>query len=197
MDSGTARMGAIGAGLPLLLGLLVAEAATPECIWREQWFWFVPLFVLGLALSLFAALSFVSRYVYELPRVPTVAERRATKLTAEEHERQGRANQRAGLEEILVELNQTSSQLKHELRHGERGMLFPRHAWTKNQHLVTGETRALLEDLYEQTHRLDLLARHATTAVMDAEETAQRQRVKQAVDAAHEEVRRLRDEVEP
>jgi hypothetical protein len=195
MDSGTARWGATGAGLALLSGLLVAEAASPASLWREQWFWFVPLFVLGLALSLFAALSFVSRYVYELPRVPTVAERRATKLTAEEHARQGRANQRAGLDEILVELGQISSQLKGELRWGKRGMLFPNNAWTKNQHLVTGETRTLLEGVYEHTHQLDLLAQAATTDEMGAEETAQRQRAKQAVDSAADVVRALRDAV--
>lgn len=51
-------------------------------------------------------------------------------------------------------------------------------------------------DVYEQTHQLDLLAHDATTSVMDAEETAQRQQVKQAVDGADEVVRRMRDAVE-
>src|SRR5215208_2671274 len=133
MDSSTARWGAIAAGPALLATLLVADTLSSASLWREQWFWFVPLFALGLALSLFALLSFVSGYVYELPRVPTAAERRAKKVTAEEQARQGRANQRAGLEEILTELGQTSSQLKHELRHGERGMLFPEHSVGEKQ----------------------------------------------------------------
>jgi hypothetical protein len=92
MDSGTARWGAIGTGLALLAALLVADATSTASLWREQW-WFVPLFLVGLALCLFGLLSFVSRYVYELPRVPTVAERRSRVGTDQESASADRAAQ--------------------------------------------------------------------------------------------------------
>ena len=196
MDSGTARWGATAAGSALLAALLVADAASPVDLWREQWFWFVPLFLVGLALSLYALLSLISSYVYELPRVPTVAERRSKKRTAEEHERQGRANQRAGLDEILTELGQISSQLKAELRWGKRGPLFPNTAWTKNQHLVTGDVRASVESAYAQVHALDQETLAASQEELDVGETQKRQRAKEAVDEAAGLIASLRDEVE-
>lgn len=126
---------------------------------------------------------------------PWFLDRRARYARAEEHARQGRANQRVGLDEILTELGQISSQLKHELRRGERGNLFPNTAWTKNQHLVTGETRSLVGATYDQLHILDQVALSSASGEMDSDETEKRQQMKQAVDVAAEEVRRLRDDL--
>ncbi len=84
-----------------------------------------------------------------------LTDRRVRRARKEEAAREGRANQRAGMDEILTELGQISGQLKGELRWGKRGAPLPNTAWTKNRHLVTGEAQVLVENAYEQAHRLD------------------------------------------
>jgi len=125
-----------------------------------------------------------------------LTDRKIRRARNEELLQQGRANQFAGLDEIVRELGGISGQLKAELRWGKRsGGLFPNSAWTKNQHLVTGETKALVESAYEQAHLLDLETLSAVQEDMTGEETTDRQHAKQLVDAAAEAVQELRDEI--
>ena len=179
----------------MLAALFAADATSERCLWREEWWWFIPLAGVAAALCVFAFLSLVSTYFYELPSVPTAAERKARKAAAETAALEGRANRRAGLEEILGELGQVSAQLKSELRWGERRGLFPNTAWAKNRHLVTGEARTLVENAYEQAHLLDQANLSDKPPELGKNETRERQEAKQLVDAAVEAVRQLRDEV--
>jgi hypothetical protein len=128
---------------------------------------------------------------------PWLTDRQIRQTRSEQALSEGRANQRQGLDEIARELGQISSQLKGELRWGKRGSLFPNTAWTKNQHLVTGQIRALVDSAYERAHVLDQETLSAPQAELDEKETQERQQAKQAVDAAAEAVRDLRDGVQP
>jgi hypothetical protein len=88
---------------------------------------------------------------------------------------EGRANQRQGLDEIVLELGQISSQLKKELRWGQRGPLFPNSAWAKNEGFVKGNVHTLVESVYERAHVLDEETLSAAQAELDEEETQERQ----------------------
>jgi hypothetical protein len=109
---------------------------------------------------------------------------------------ESRANQRQGLDEIANELGQISSQLKAELRWGKRDGLFPNTAWTKNQHLVTGDVRASVDSAYEQAYALDQETLAVSQEDLDTAEMQQRQQVKDAVDYAAQLIGTLRDEVQ-
>jgi hypothetical protein len=160
-------------------GLLLMVTATE----RDTFLWIDPVFWLGIAALIAGAVTFLWLL---LP--PWLTDRRA---------RQGRANQRQGLDEILRELGGISKQLKAELRWGQRGTLFPNSAWTKNQHLVTGDVHTLVASAYAQAYWLDLETVSAKQEDLDNAETEERTKAKHAVDAAAEAVRGLLDEVEP
>jgi hypothetical protein len=135
--------------------------------------------------------------IFLLLLVPSwLTDRQVRQARSEQLLLEGRANQRDGLDEIVRELGQISSQLKGELRWGKRGSLFPNTAWAKNQHLVTGETHTLVDSAYEQAHLLDQETLSATQADLDKNETYARQQVKETVDRAADQVRDLRDEIQ-
>jgi hypothetical protein len=129
---------------------------------------------------------------------PWVTDKRARRARAEEVQLEGRANQRQGLDEIANELGQISSQLKGELRRGQRNWnLLPNTAWAKNRHLVTeeGGRRAAVESAYQQAYALSVETRIATEEELGAKETEKRQRAKESVDAAAELIDELRDAI--
>jgi hypothetical protein len=161
--------------------------------WRAELSWWTdPIFWIGAVAVAAGALIFLWLLV-----PPWLKDRQVRQARSEQALREGRANQRQGLDEIVRELGAISSQLKGELRWGKRGNLFPNNAWTKNQHLVTGKTQTLVESAYERAHLLDQETLSTTQAELDEKETQERQQAKQAVDAAAEAVRDLRDEVQP
>lgn len=169
------------------VGVAVLIAVGVDLIW-----WTDPIFWIGAVALTAGAFIFLWLLV-----PPWLTNRRLRRLRKEEARREGRANQREGLDEILRELGQISSQLKGELRWGKRDGLFPNTAWAKNQHLVTGDARALVEDAYEQAHLLDQATISAAQLELDERETQERQHAKPVVDAAAEAVRDLHDEVQP
>jgi hypothetical protein len=175
-------LGAIGSSVLIYKALGRADVA----------WWTDPIFWIGTGGLVMSAFIFL---VLLLP--PWLADRRARRARKAELLRQGRANKFDGLDEILRELGQISNQLKNELRWGQRGDLFPNTAWTKNQQLITGEAKTLVNDAYEQLHWLDQQTIAATQPGLDKQETQERQRTKGAVDAASAVVRKLRDEVQP
>lgn len=158
---------------------------------RPDW-WTDPIFWVGALALAGGVLIFVWLLVPSWLR-----DRRAFRERQEQALREGRANQRQGLDEIARELGAISSQLKAELRWGERKDLFPNTAWTKNQHLVTGEARPLVDEAYEQAHLLDKRTLAATKPELDEEETKERESAKKIVDAASDAVRGLRDGIQP
>jgi hypothetical protein len=164
-------------------GALLISRATG---WTDPFLW------IGVAALTLGALIFMWLLV-----PPWLTDRQTRRARSEQLALEGRANQRTGLDEIMIELGQISSQLKGELRWGQRGPLSPNTAWTKNRHLVTGEARTLVESAYKQAHVLDEEALSAAQAELDEKEAQQRQEAKQTVDAAAEAIRDLRDEVQP
>jgi hypothetical protein len=174
--------------LVTLGGAVVIYKATER---RELCWWTDPIFWIGAAALAAGAVIFV---VLLVP--PWLTDRHVRQARSEQLLLEGRANQRDGLDEIVRELGQISSQLKGELRWGKRGSLFPNAAWTKNQHLVSGETHTLVDSAYGQAHLLDQETLSATQAELDANETHTRQQAKEAVDRAAEAVRDIRDEIQ-
>jgi hypothetical protein len=152
--------------------------------------WTDPVFWIGVVALVAGALMYAWLLI-----PPWLREHQAWQARTEQQLLEGRANQRQGLEEILSELGQISSQLKAELRWGKRGPLFPNTAWTKNEHLLASETRTLVDSAYQQAHLLDKATLSALHEELDKGETEERQRVKQLVDGAAQAVSRMRDEV--
>lgn len=173
-------------GLGSVVLIFKATERADVCWWTDPIFW------IGLAGLVACAAIFLGLL---LP--PRLKDRKVRRALKEQAALQGRANQRDGLDEILQELGQISSQLKSELRWGKRGDGFPNTAWTKNQHLVTGAARVLVGDAYEQAHQLDEQTLAARQAELDRQETQERDSAKRLVDTAFEAVRELRDGIEP
>jgi hypothetical protein len=174
------------AGIGSSMLIYKAAARSDVCWWTDPIFW---TGVVGLTMSAFIFLWLL------VP--PWLRDTKARRVRKEELLREGRANQLQGLDELLRELGQISGQLKGELRWGKGGGLFPNTAWTKNQNLVTGEARALVDDAYEQAHRLDQRTLAATNPEFGEQETRERAEAKKIVDAASEAIRELRDAIQP
>lgn len=158
----------------------------------ELRWWTDPIFWIGAGAVAAGAVIFVWLLV-----PPWLTNRHTRRARREQALREGLANQRQWIDEILRELGEISSQLKGELRWGKRGAFFPNTAWTKNQHLIKGDIRTVVESVYYRAHLLDQETLSATHAELDERETHERQQVKQAVDAAAEAVGDLRNEVQP
>jgi hypothetical protein len=128
---------------------------------------------------------------------PYLTDRRVRRERQREAEREGRGNQRQGLDEIARELGQISSQLKSELRWGKRGGLFPNTAWTKNQHLVTTPgIRLFVDSAYAAAYALSEQTIAASQEDLSEAETQERQDAKTTVDYAVQLIESLRGEVE-
>ena len=151
-----------------------------------------PIFWIGIGL----VVAGVAVWVWLLLG-PWLADRQARSARAEQALLEGRANQRAALDEILTELGEMSNQLKRELRSGQRYGMLPYAMWSKNAHVVTGDAGGLVEDAYKRAHLLDQETESATQPQLNEKETRHRQGAKQVVDAAAEAVRQLRGEVAP
>ncbi len=151
-----------------------------------------PIFWIGIGLVVVGVAVLV-----RLLLGPSLADRQARTVRAEQALVEGRANQRAALDEISTELGEMSNQLKRELRSGQRYGMLPYAAWSKNAHVVTGDARGLVEDAYKRAHLLDQATESATQPQLDETETEERREAKQVVDAAAEAVRDLRDRFQP
>jgi hypothetical protein len=169
------------------VALLIFKAASR----RELSWWTDPILWIGATALTAGAFLFAWLIV-----VPWLRTRQARRERIEQTHREGRANQRQGLDEIATELGQISSQLKAELRWGKRGALFPNSAWVKNQHLVTGDIRASIDDAYEQAYRLGEETLAASREDLDSEEMERRQQAKATVDAAAYAIGNVRDAID-
>jgi hypothetical protein len=131
--------------------------------------WSDPLFWIG-AFGLTAGLLILLWLLVS----PWIADRQARQARNEQALLEGRANERQGLEEILAELGQISSQLKSELRWGKRGALFPNTTWAKNQHLVAPGIRLFVDSAYAAAHALDEQTIAASSEDLSEAETHER-----------------------